>query len=84
MKPSVRRTLSRRRFVGAVGAFVAAAAVARGGAWEAALAPSASLDDAGRPWFRSTRRWVQTNLNEQDLATYDPAVWADYWQRVRA
>jgi hypothetical protein len=27
---------------------------------------------------------VQTNLNEQDPATYDPELWADYWQRVRA
>jgi hypothetical protein len=76
--------ISRRRFVGAAGASVAAAAVARAGARETELARSASLDDAGRPWFRSTRRWVQTNLNEQDPATYDSAVWADYWQRVRA
>jgi hypothetical protein len=27
---------------------------------------------------------VQTNLNEQDPATYDAAAWAEYWGRVRA
>ena len=27
---------------------------------------------------------MQTNLNEQDPASYDAALWADYWARVRA
>jgi len=36
------------------------------------------------PWFRRTRRWVQTNLNEQDPASYDALLWSDYWRRVRA
>ena len=38
----------------------------------------------GPPWFRRTRRWVQTNLNEQDPPSYDPVLWSDYWRRVRA
>ena len=83
----MRRTLSRRSFVEASTAGIAAAAAraARGGAVLAAPdARAGTLDDAAAPWFQSTRRWVQTNLNEQDPASYDPALWADYWARVRA
>jgi hypothetical protein len=63
-----------------VGVSLGTAAAARAGALPAAPA----LDDTGRPWFRRTRRWVQTNLNEQDPAAYDAAFWTDYWKRVRA
>jgi hypothetical protein len=56
--------VSRRSFPGVA----AAAAAAR----PAAGSPGARAD-AGRtgdpgPWFRRTRRWVRTNLNEQDPA----------------
>jgi hypothetical protein len=39
---------------------------------------------AGEPWFRRTYRWVQTNLNEDDPASYDQQFWTDYWRRTRA
>ena len=81
----MRRTLSRRRFVGASAAGVAAAVTGLAPRVRAAAAETAPLGDAtGAPWYRRTRRWVQTNLNEQDPASYDAALWADYWARVRA
>ncbi len=75
--------LSRRRFLG-VTAAAAAAASAGPAAASRELPDAGRIDDGSAPWFRRTRRWVQTNLNEQDPATYDPELWADYWKRVRA
>jgi len=75
--------LSRRLFLGVT---AGAAAAASGGS----AATTQGLPDAGRmkdgsaPWFLRTRRWVQTNLNEQDPSSYDAALWSDYWERVRA
>ncbi len=36
-----------------------------------------------QPWYRRTLRWGQTNLSEQDPATYDPEEWRAYWRRTR-
>ncbi|HEX9189774.1 MAG TPA: beta-galactosidase, partial [Vicinamibacteria bacterium] len=77
----MRRTVSRRTFVSVS---LGTAAAARAGAPAGALPAAPVLDDTGRPWFRRTRRWVQTNLNEQDPAAYDAAPWTEYWKRVRA
>ncbi len=74
-------SVSRRRFIG-VSAGAAAATAARAGA--GALSSAGAGDAAALPWFRRTCRWVQTNLNEQDPATYDASLWADYWKRTRA
>jgi hypothetical protein len=75
--------LSRRRFLG-----VTAGAAAAGSAGPAAaareIAGEGRMTDGSAPWFLRTRRWVQTNLNEQDPASYDTAPWSDYWARVRA
>jgi hypothetical protein len=70
------RGLTRREFIGATAAGGMSLAVSGAAPPEAAR--------AGVPWHRRTYRWVQTNLNEQDPASYDPGLWADYWQRVRA
>jgi hypothetical protein len=70
--------ITRRRFIGATAAGLAATA-APGGA-----RPARAGEDPRAPWFTRTRRWVQTNLNERDPATYDAAPWADYWRRTRA
>ena len=67
---SVARKLSRRRFLG-VTAAAAAAASAGPAAAARELAGAGRIDDGSAPWFRRTRRWVQTNLNEQDPASYD-------------
>ena len=78
----MRQSLSRRRFLGVT---AGAAAAASGGSAAARELPDAGrMKDGSAPWFLRTRRWVQTNLNEQDPATYDAALWADYWARVRA
>ncbi len=69
--------LSRRQFVRVAATGVAAAAFA--GSAERPAADAAAL-----PWFRRTRRWVQTNLNEQDPARYDAGFWSGYWARLRA
>jgi hypothetical protein len=50
---------------------------------ERQLAQSPVVGDA-RPWFRRTCRWVQTNLNEDDPASYDQAFWTAYWHRTHA
>jgi hypothetical protein len=76
----VSRNLSRRRFLGVT----AGAAVSSAGSPAAVLQAGGRLADGSAPWFLRTRRWVQTNLNEQDPATYDAGLWADYWRRVRA
>ncbi|HYN47343.1 MAG TPA: alpha-amylase family protein [Candidatus Nanopelagicales bacterium] len=75
--------LSRRWFLGVT---AGAAAAASGGSAAAArgLPDAGRMTDGSAPWFLRTRRWVQTNLNEQDPASYDAALWADYWARVRA
>ncbi|HSD28969.1 MAG TPA: beta-galactosidase, partial [Vicinamibacteria bacterium] len=70
--------LSRRRFLGVTGGAVVAAPAAQGSR------PGPRVEDGSAPWFLRTRRWVQTNLNEQDPASYDGALWAEYWARVRA
>jgi len=82
---SVAGKVSRRRFLGVSAGAVATASSARGSMPDVRPqgAGQASRPDPG-PWFRRTRRWVQTNLNEQDPAPYDSALWADYWKRVRA
>jgi hypothetical protein len=35
------------------------------------------------PWYRRTFRWGQTNLSEQDPATYDLEAWRAHWRRTR-
>jgi hypothetical protein len=74
--------VSRRRFLGVTAGVVAAAST------RTAASPGgralAGANAAAAPWFLRTRRWVQTNLNEQDPATYDAGLWAEYWARVRA
>jgi Hypothetical glycosyl hydrolase 6 len=77
---SVAETLSRRRFLGVTAGAVAVASAQDAKPEEGARDPGTDPE----PWFRRTRRWVQTNLNEQDPAAYDPALWAGYWKRVRA
>ncbi len=76
--------VSRRRFLGVTAS--AAAAVSAGPAAASPGEPTEAgqVKDDSAPWFLRARRWVQTNLNEQDPATYDAALWADYWARVRA
>ncbi|MFE5836410.1 hypothetical protein [Arthrobacter sp. NPDC056493] len=36
-----------------------------------------------QPWYRTSRRWGQTNLVEIDPRRYDDAWWRDYWRRTR-
>jgi hypothetical protein len=81
---SVAGKLSRRRFLGVTAGAAAVASSAQGSAPEPRLASAQEPGPAAGPWFRRTRRWVQTNLNEQDPATYDAALWTGYWKRVRA
>ena len=68
--------LTRREFIGATAAGLGAAA--------SAVDATAAGDAVTPPWYVRARRWVQTNLNEQDPASYDAAPWADYWRRTRA
>ena len=63
--------------MGAAAASGRPAAAAEGG-------PARARPDGTLPWFLRARRWVQTNLNEQDPPTYDAGLWAGYWKRVRA
>ena len=35
-----------------------------------------------QPWYRTVRRWGQTNLNELDPTNYDGEWWRDYWRRT--
>ena len=35
------------------------------------------------PWYRTARRWGQTNLVEIDPLRYDPAWWRAHWRRTR-
>ncbi|MGI6368855.1 MAG: beta-galactosidase [Anaerolineae bacterium] len=37
---------------------------------------------SAQPWYRTVRRWGQTNLNELDPVHYDHAFWRDYWRRT--
>ena len=74
--------LSRRGFLGVAAA--AAADVSARSRSASGVTGSESLDDSASAWFRRTRRWVQTNLNEQDPATYDAALWKGYWRSTRA
>jgi hypothetical protein len=37
----------------------------------------------GAPWYRRTYRWGQTNITEEDPATYDVAWWREHWERTR-
>jgi putative glycosyl hydrolase-like family 6 (GHL6) protein len=74
--------LSRRRFLEVSAGVVAAASSAQDSRPEGLQ--EETQDSRSDPWFRRTRRWVQTNLNEQDPVTYDPALWTGYWTRVRA
>jgi len=37
----------------------------------------------GKPWYRRTYRWGQTNLTEIDPIRYDAAWWREHWQRTR-
>jgi hypothetical protein len=73
------RPLTRRQFLGAT---AAGGAAVTAGARLPDASPASRAGDG--PWHQRTYRWVQTNLNEQDPATYDPAVWTDYWRRVWA
>lgn len=80
-------TLSRRRFLEvSAGAAAAGSSVpgSRPGHEGHGSRPEPEPEAGPTPWFRRTRRWVQTNLNEQDPATYDPGLWAEYWKRVGA
>lgn len=36
-----------------------------------------------QPWYRTTRRWGQTNLVEIDPDRYDDAWWRTYWRQTR-
>jgi hypothetical protein len=74
--------VSRRLFLGVTAGAAAAATAGSAATLAGTGAPPAERGSV--PWFRGTRRWVQTNLNEQDPATYDSASWADYWARVWA
>ncbi|MFO7697683.1 MAG: Tat pathway signal protein [Anaerolineae bacterium] len=35
-----------------------------------------------QPWYRTVRRWGQTNLNELDPTNHDGEWWRDYWRRT--
>ncbi|WP_064710206.1 alpha-amylase family protein [Rhizobium bangladeshense] len=35
------------------------------------------------PWYRTARRWGQTNLVEIDPARYDGGWWREHWRRTR-
>lgn len=76
--------VSRRRFLGVTAGAAVAVSAGPAAASPGEPADAGRLKDDSAPWFLRTRRWVQTNLNEQDPATYDAALWADYWARVRA
>ncbi len=76
--------LSRRRFLEvSAGALAASASSAQDSTPDTRRQGSAQTSRPD-PWFRRTRRWVQTNLNEQDPASYDADLWTAYWKRVRA
>lgn len=38
---------------------------------------------ADQPWYRTSRRWGQTNLVEIDPDRYDDAWWRTYWRETR-
>lgn len=38
---------------------------------------------ANQPWYRTSRRWGQTNLVEIDPDRYDDAWWRSYWRDTR-
>ncbi|SED49625.1 alpha-amylase family protein [Ruania alba] len=38
---------------------------------------------ANEPWYRTSRRWGQTNLVEIDPERYDDAWWRRYWRDTR-
>ncbi|WP_147917217.1 alpha-amylase family protein [Ruania zhangjianzhongii] len=38
---------------------------------------------ADQPWYRTSRRWGQTNLVEIDPDRYDDAWWRTYWRQTR-
>jgi hypothetical protein len=46
----------------------------------AQAAPAAA--QAGRPWYRRTLRWGQTNITEIDPTRYDIAWWRRHWRRT--
>ncbi len=37
--------------------------------------------DMAEPWYRTTRRWGQTNLTEIDPQRYDRDFWTAHWRR---
>jgi hypothetical protein len=52
-----------------------------GVAWADNAQPSSAT--ASAPWFRRTLRWGQTNITEDDPASYDIEWWRAYWRRTR-
>jgi hypothetical protein len=38
---------------------------------------------AQAPWYRTARRWSQTNLTESDPLKADPDAWRPYWREAR-
>ena len=79
--------LSRRRFLGAAGAFAALGppsprVVRPQPRQSAASAPAARWPgDALQGWFDRPMRWVQLTLVENDPGQFDPQFWLDYFRR---
>ncbi|WP_051904219.1 alpha-amylase family protein [Neorhizobium vignae] len=38
---------------------------------------------AAEPWYRTAKRWGQTNLVEIDPSRYDAAWWREHWKKTR-
>ncbi len=49
------------------------------------LTPAARAESGNEetPWYRRTLRWGQTNISEEDPASYDVAWWRQHWRRTR-
>src|SRR5215470_1026110 len=45
-------------------------------------APPVAAAGVALPWYRRTRRWMQTNIAEIDVTRYDIAWWRGQWQRT--
>lgn len=73
---------SRRNFLKTAGVFPLIAGLDTFHGIEAmALPPRNPEAKTPAPWYRSTYRWGQINLNEQDPEHFDLNWWRGYWRR---
>lgn len=83
---STAQGLSRRSFIASTAAAAIQLNLSVRALEAAAGEPAASAGEirGKQPWFRRTFRWAQTNITEEDPASYDVDWWRGYWKRTRA